>query len=39
MNVKMVDLDTLYKESDYITIHVPLTPETKNLINKETFSK
>uniref|UniRef100_A0A7V4NEK5 3-phosphoglycerate dehydrogenase n=1 Tax=Fervidobacterium pennivorans TaxID=93466 RepID=A0A7V4NEK5_FERPE len=39
MNVKMVDLDTLYKESDYITIHVPLTPETKNLINKETISK
>jgi len=39
MNVKMVDLDTLYEESDYITIHVPLTPETKNLINKETISK
>ncbi|MGC9771423.1 D-3-phosphoglycerate dehydrogenase [Fervidobacterium changbaicum] len=39
MNVKMVDLDTLYKESDYITIHVPLTPETKYLINKETISK
>lgn len=39
MNVKMVDLDTLYKESDYITIHVPLTPETKNLINKESISK
>jgi len=39
MNVKMVYLDTLYKESDYITIHVPLTPETKNLINKETISK
>ncbi|WP_448377935.1 hydroxyacid dehydrogenase [Fervidobacterium sp.] len=39
MNVKIVDLDTLYRESDYITIHVPLTPETKNLINKETISK
>ncbi|AMW32200.1 3-phosphoglycerate dehydrogenase [Fervidobacterium islandicum] len=39
MNVKMVDLDTLYKESDYVTIHVPLTPETKYLINKETISK
>ncbi|MGQ9856232.1 MAG: hydroxyacid dehydrogenase [Fervidobacterium sp.] len=39
MPVKIVDLDTLFKESDYITIHVPLTPETKNLINKETISK
>jgi D-3-phosphoglycerate dehydrogenase len=39
MNVKMVDLETIYRESDYITIHVPLTPETKNLINKESISK
>ncbi len=39
MNVKLVDLDTLISNSDYITIHVPLTPETKNLINKDTISK
>lgn len=39
MNVKIVDLETIYKESDYITIHVPLTPETKNLINKDTIAK
>ena len=39
MNVKIVDLETIYRESDYITIHVPLTPETKNLINKESISK
>ncbi|MCX7653218.1 MAG: 3-phosphoglycerate dehydrogenase [Fervidobacterium sp.] len=39
MNVKIVDLETIYRESDYITIHVPLTQETKNLINKESISK
>ena len=34
-----VDLDTLYRESDFISIHTPLTPETKDLINAEAFSK
>jgi D-3-phosphoglycerate dehydrogenase / 2-oxoglutarate reductase len=35
-NVQQVqDIDTLYAESDYITLNVPLLPETKNLINKE----
>ncbi len=33
--VKYVDLDTLLKESDVVTIHTPLTKETKGLINKE----
>ena len=32
-----VDLDTLLKESDFITIHSPLTPETKNMISTEQF--
>jgi D-3-phosphoglycerate dehydrogenase len=27
-----VDLDRILKESDYLTIHLPLTPETKGLI-------
>lgn len=39
MDVKIVDLDTIFKESDFITIHVPLTPDTKHLINKEAFDK
>ena len=33
----MVDLETLLKESDVMTIHVPLTPETKHLISKPQF--
>ena len=28
----LVDFDTILKESDIITLHVPLTPETKNMI-------
>ncbi len=34
-----VDLDTLYRESDFISIHTPLTPETKYLINADAFGK
>ncbi len=30
---RLVDLDTLFRESDVITLHCPLTSETKELIN------
>jgi len=33
------NIDTLLAESDYITIHIPLLDETKNIINKDTLSK
>lgn len=36
---KYVDLDSLYKESDIISIHCPLTPETDNMINKDSIKK
>ncbi|MBO8160878.1 MAG: hydroxyacid dehydrogenase [Thermosipho sp. (in: Bacteria)] len=39
LNVKIVDLDTLFSNSDIITVHVPLTPETKHLINKNSIEK
>lgn len=32
-----VDLDTLLSQSDVVTLHCPLFPETTNLINKETL--
>jgi len=35
LGVTYTSLDTLLKESDYITIHVPLTKETYELINAE----
>ncbi len=37
MGVELVDLETLLKRADFITIHVPLTPETKHLISTEEF--
>ena len=37
--IKAVDLDTLLKQSDYISIHLPLTEETKHLIGSDAFSK
>ena len=32
-----VDLETLLKESDYISLHCPLTDKTKHIINEETL--
>ncbi|CAI8041308.1 D-3-phosphoglycerate dehydrogenase [Geodia barretti] len=29
---KMVDMPTLLKESDFVTLHSPLIPETRNMI-------
>ena len=37
-NVKIVDFDTLIKESDFITLHVPLLDSTKNMINKDVIA-
>jgi D-3-phosphoglycerate dehydrogenase len=37
--VLYVDLDTLLRESDFISLHVPFTQQTSKLINSETLSK
>lgn len=34
-----VDLDTLLKTADVISLHCPLTPVTENIINRENLSK
>jgi D-3-phosphoglycerate dehydrogenase len=34
-----VDWDTLLSESDYITLHAPLTPDTQKVMNAEAFAK
>lgn len=39
MGVIPVDFETLCKESDYISLHCPLTEETKHLFCLETFRK
>ena len=37
--IELVDLDTLLARSDFITVHVPMLKETKNLINKDNLAK
>ncbi len=37
-NIKSVSLEELLKNSDFVSIHCPLTESTRHLINKETLS-
>ena len=37
--IHVYDIKEIYEQCDYITIHVPLTESTKNLINAETIAK
>ena len=37
--VKVVDLDTLVRESDFITVHVPLTDDTHHMISTREVKK
>ena len=39
LGVALVDLPTLYAESDYITLHVALTPETDHMLSHEAFAQ
>ncbi|AQS59182.1 NAD(P)-dependent oxidoreductase [Desulforamulus ferrireducens] len=36
-NIKNVSLEELLRQSDFISLHCPLTPDTKYLINKDTL--
>lgn len=35
LGAKRVDLETVFKESDFVSIHVPLTKETYHMVNEE----
>lgn len=37
--LEYTDYDSLYKESDIITLHVPLSPATRYIINRESINK
>lgn len=39
LGIKTVTLEELYSQADFITIHMPLNKETKDLINKNTYPK
>lgn len=36
---RAVDLDTMLAESDMVSLHLPVLPSTKGMVNKEWFSK
>lgn len=39
LGIKLVSLDELIAQSDFITVHMPLNAKTKNLLNKENIAK
>jgi D-3-phosphoglycerate dehydrogenase len=39
MNVRLVSLEELVAESDFLTVHLPRTPETMGLIGRELLAK
>src|SRR3990172_8711809 len=39
LGVEVADLEAIYKRSDFITIHTPLTDETRGLISAKTIKK
>lgn len=39
LEAEAVDLDTLLRESDFISLHTPLTPETRYMINAAAFAR
>jgi len=38
LGIELMDLTELAKRADYVTVHVPLTKETKNLLSTEFFN-
>lgn len=34
LGIKLASLEEIYRESDFITVHTPLTPETRNMIDE-----
>ena len=38
-NIKLVDINEIFEQADVISIHLPLTPTTQNLLNYDAFTK
>ncbi|AHF09592.1 MULTISPECIES: phosphoglycerate dehydrogenase [Dehalobacter] len=39
LGIELVDLDEILSKADYLTLHIPATVDTRNLLNKDAFSK
>ena len=39
LSIELVNLPELFRRADFITVHTPLTPDTKGLLNDETLAR
>ena len=39
LEIEKVDLDGAFSRADYLTVHMPMTPETKGMVNDAAFAK
>ena len=39
LEIELASLDDVYARADFLTVHTPLTPETRGLIDRETIGK
>jgi D-3-phosphoglycerate dehydrogenase len=39
LRVELVPLDEIWARADFVTVHTPLTPETRGLINRDTIAR
>ena len=39
LGIELVSLDELYARADFVSVHTPLTPETRGLVGKDAFAK
>lgn len=39
MQVELAELDEIYPKADFITVHMPMTDETRNMLNSAAFAK
>jgi len=39
LGIELAELDQIYAQADFITLHMPLTVETKHLLNEDAFAK
>ncbi len=39
IGVELVDLDAVYRDADFISVHMPVTDQTRGMLNSEAFAK